>query len=240
MKCRLDIGIAGHSDYRRTRNCEEDQIKQRENRRLGDDLTVQIVVSYRIVCTIHIQVSGLGDGGDLWNAGVGPQAEGVLALVDGLRVVTVDHVRDVPVPVRLREAANGRRVVSGAEVIGPRLVVKVLAAVAEGVDARRVVVQLVPEGVVAVGHRQRARAAGELSHVAVSVVEEVADGIRPVGADQIRAPEVIGMERVALRLRRHAVAVQQEGRDLVPDPLARADAAGIVAVGRQRGKCGGK
>ena len=100
---------------------------------------------------VYIQVSTLHDCGDLRRVGIRFQAQFVLALVDLLRIVAVDAVRRVPVGVLLGEAANGRIVVSCAEIIGLRLAVKVLAAVAERVLIQRVRILLYAERIVIIG-----------------------------------------------------------------------------------------
>ena len=72
-------------------------------------------------------------------------------LIDLLRIIAVDAVRRVPVGILLGEAANGWIVVSCAEIIGLRLAVKVLAAVAERVLIQRVRILLYAERIVIVG-----------------------------------------------------------------------------------------
>lgn len=71
---------------------------------------------------------------DLRRIGVRLQAQLVLTFVDLLRIVAVDAVRRVPVGILLGEAADGRVVIPRAEVIGLRLAVEVLAAVAESAN----------------------------------------------------------------------------------------------------------
>ena len=72
-------------------------------------------------------------------------------LIDLLRIIAVDAVGRRPVGILLREAANGRIVVSCAEIVGLRLAVKVLAAVAERVLIQRVRILLYAERIVIVG-----------------------------------------------------------------------------------------
>ncbi len=98
-----------------------------------------------------MQIPALHDCYDLGNMGIGFQAQLVLPLVDLLRVVPIDHVGGVPVGILLREAAYGRIIVAGAEVVGSGFKVQVLAAVAEGVAVQGIRVLFVAEGVVVVG-----------------------------------------------------------------------------------------
>ena len=72
-------------------------------------------------------------------------------LIDLLRIIAVDAVSRRPVGILLGEAANGWIVVSGAEIIGLRLAVKVLAAVAERVLIQRVRILLDTERIVIIG-----------------------------------------------------------------------------------------
>ena len=104
-----------------------------------------------ITDTVHIQISALHDGSDLRRVGVRFQAQLILALVDLLGIVPVDRIGSRPVGILLREAANGRIVISRAEIVGLRLAVKVLAAVAERVLIQRVRILLYAERIVIVG-----------------------------------------------------------------------------------------
>ena len=72
-------------------------------------------------------------------------------LIDLLGIIAVNTVGSCPVGILLGEAANGRIVVSGAEVVGLRLAVKVLAAVAERVLIQRIRILLYAERIVIVG-----------------------------------------------------------------------------------------
>ena len=72
-------------------------------------------------------------------------------LIDLLRIIAVDAVGSCPVGILLGEAANGWIVVSGAEIIGLRLAVKVLAAVAERVLIQRIRILLYVECIVIIG-----------------------------------------------------------------------------------------
>ena len=101
-----------------------------------------------ITDTVHIQISALHDSSDLRRVGVRFQPELILALVDLLRVVAVDAVGSRPVGILLGEAAGGGIVISGAEIIGLRLAVKVLAAVAERIAIQRVRILLYAERIV--------------------------------------------------------------------------------------------
>ena len=69
-------------------------------------------------------------------------------LIDLLGIIAVNTVGSCPVGILLGEAANGRIVVSCAEVVGLRLAVKVLAAVAERVLIQRVRILLYAERIV--------------------------------------------------------------------------------------------
>ena len=104
-----------------------------------------------ITDTVHIQISALHDGSDLRRVGVRFQAQLILALVDLLGIVPVDRIGSRPVGILLREAATGRIVISRAEIVGLRLAVKVLAAVAERVLIQRVRILLYAERIVIVG-----------------------------------------------------------------------------------------
>ena len=79
-------------------------------------------------------------------------------LIDLLRIIAVDAVGRRPVGVLLGEAANGRIVVSCAEIIGLRLAVKVLAAVAERVLILRVRILLYAERIVIISPCARSSA----------------------------------------------------------------------------------
>ena len=96
--------------------------------------SIRICVIDRRISAIHIQISALHDGGDLRCIGVRFQAQLVLALVDLLGIIAVDRIGSRPVGVLLGEAADGRVVIPRAEVIGLRLAVEVLAAVAESAN----------------------------------------------------------------------------------------------------------
>ena len=74
------------------------------------------------------------DGGDLRCIGVRLQPQLILALVDLLRIVAVDRIGGRPMGVPLGEAADIGIVIPRAEVIGLRLAVEVLAAVAESAN----------------------------------------------------------------------------------------------------------
>ena len=96
--------------------------------------SIRICVIDRRISAIHIQISALHNRCDLRRIGVRLQAQLVLTFVDLLRIVAVDAVRRVPVGILLGEAADGRVVIPRAEVIGLRLAVEVLAAVAESAN----------------------------------------------------------------------------------------------------------
>lgn len=113
--------------------------------------TIWICVTGRRISAIHIQISALHDGGDLRGIGIRFQPEFIFALVDLLGIVAVDAVRRVPVGVLLGEAADGRVVVAGTEVVRPSLIVEVLAAVAEWIAIQRVRLLLDTERIVIVG-----------------------------------------------------------------------------------------
>ena len=88
---------------------------------------------------------------DLRRVGVRFQAQLILAFIDLLRIIAVDAVGSRPVGILLREAANGRIVISRAEIVGLRLAVKILAAVAERVLILRVRILLYAERIVIIG-----------------------------------------------------------------------------------------
>ena len=100
---------------------------------------------------VHIQITALHDSSDLRRVGIRFQAELILALVDLLGIVPVDRIGSRPVGILLGEAANGWIVVSCAKVVGLRLAVKVLAAVAERVLIQRVRTLLYAERIVIIG-----------------------------------------------------------------------------------------
>ena len=104
-----------------------------------------------ITDTVHIQITALHDSSDLRRVGVRFQAQFVFALIDLLRIIAVDAVSSRPVGVLLGEAADGRIVIPRTEVIGFRLAVKVLAAVAERVLIQRVRILLDTERIVIIG-----------------------------------------------------------------------------------------
>ena len=106
---------------------------------------------YWTIDAIHIQISALHDGSDLRCIGVRFQAQFVLVLIDLLRIIAVDAVSRRPVGILLREAANGRIVISRAEIVGLRLAVVILAAVAERVLIQRVRILLYAERIVIIG-----------------------------------------------------------------------------------------
>ena len=112
--------------------------------------TIWISVIDRRISAIHIQITALHDGSNLWCIGVRFQAQPILALVDLLGIIAVDAVGRRPVGILLGEAANARIVISRAEIIGLRLAVKVLAAVAERVLIQRVRILLYAERIVIV------------------------------------------------------------------------------------------
>ena len=113
--------------------------------------TIWICVTGRRISAIHIQISALHDGGDLRCIGVRLQAQLVLALVDLLGIVAVDRIGGRPVGVLLGETADVGTVISGTEIIGLRLAVEVLAAVAERVAIQRVRLLFHAERIVIVG-----------------------------------------------------------------------------------------
>ena len=98
--------------------------------------TIWICVTGRRISAIHIQISALHEGGDLRRVGIRFQAQLVLALVDLLRIVAVDAVRRVPVGVLLGKTADIGIIIPRAEVVGLRLAVVVLAAVAGRANVR--------------------------------------------------------------------------------------------------------
>ena len=113
--------------------------------------TIWICVTGRRISAIHIQISALHEGGDLRRVGIRFQAQLVLTFADLLRIVAVDAVRRVPVGVLLGEAADIGIVIPRAEVIGLRLAVEVLAAVAERIAIQRVWLLFHAERIVIVG-----------------------------------------------------------------------------------------
>ena len=116
-----------------------------------DKAAITIHVYRRITDPVHIQVSALHDSSDLRRVGIRFQAQPILALVDLLGIIAVDAVGRRPVGILLGEAANARIVMSRAEIIGLRLAVKILAAVAERVLILRVRILLYAERIVIVG-----------------------------------------------------------------------------------------
>ena len=109
------------------------------------------MVQYWISNPVHIQISALHNRRDLRCIGVRFQPKLILVLIDLLRIIAVDAVGSCPVGILLGEAANGRIVVSCAEIVGLRLAVKVLAAVAERVLIQRVRILLYAECIVIIG-----------------------------------------------------------------------------------------
>ena len=113
--------------------------------------SIRICVAGRRISAIHIQISALHDGGDLRCIGVRLQAQLVLALVDLLGIVAVDRIGGRPVGVLLGEAADIGIVIPCAEIVGLRLAVEVLAAVAERIAIQRVRLLFHAERIVIVG-----------------------------------------------------------------------------------------
>ena len=75
-------------------------------------------------------------------------------------MISIEHIPGIPVSILTEESACGRVILPGAEVIGPRLLVPVFAAVAEGViqlcGFARLVFRFVAEGVVVVVQKDAA------------------------------------------------------------------------------------
>ena len=110
-----------------------------------------VCIINRIPDPIHIQISALHDSSDLRRIGVCFQAQLILALVDLLRIIAVDAVGRRPVGILLGKTADIGIVIPRTEVIGLRLAVKVLAAVAERIRIQRVRILLYAERIVIIG-----------------------------------------------------------------------------------------
>ena len=111
----------------------------------------------------------------------------------------------------LGETADGRGIISGAQIIISGFGIQVFAAVAEGVGVEGVRVLFVAECVVVVFLVDRAVEVGGGDNVAVGVEEVVFGFIGSFPADEVDASEVAIGDGVALNLCYDVSAVQEEG-----------------------------
>ena len=77
------------------------------------DLPLCIYVLHWVINPIHIQIPGLCHCRNLWHHGVGFESQLILAFINLLGVVPVDHIGNVPVGVLLGKPAYGGIIVSG-------------------------------------------------------------------------------------------------------------------------------
>ncbi len=163
--------------------------------------------------------------------GIGFQAQFVLALVDLLGIVPVDHVGGAPVGVRLGEAAYGWVVVPGAEVIGAGFGIQILSAVTEGIAVQRVRVLFIAEGVVVVGVADGTVGIAGCDYIAVGIEKVILHFAVGLPADEVDTTQVVIRDSVILDFRHDVAAVQEEGCSEIIYPFRRADTLGVVGIG---------
>ena len=155
-------------------------------------------------------------------------------LIDLLGVITVDHVGSVPVGIFLREASNQRVIVPGTEVIETGFGVKILAAIAEGIDVLLIRATLVAKGIVIIVSGQFAVGIGQLHHVAMGVVE-----IIPGTTENEVHTSDVGVGFISGDFTDHIPAVQQIVGGGQADSTGGADSLRVVGIGDCAFSCDG-
>ena len=135
------------------------------------------------------------------------------------------------------KAPNYGIIVSGPEVVGPGLRVIGFPAVAEGVGIAGVGGLLVAEGVVLIDPGHRAGGICKLHHIPVAVVQVVPGDPALLGADQLKAPDILARDCRSLHLQHHIVAVQNIVGGDDARGLAGAQPRGSISIGNRVGAC---
>ena len=190
-----------------------------------------IIVFNWTIAAVNIQIPALAYSRDLRQHGVGSQTQYVLTCVNLLGIVPIDHVCGVPVGVLLGEAADGRIIISGAQIIISGFGVQVFAAVAEAVGVQGVGVFFVAEGVVVIFLVNGTVEVGGSDYVAVGVEEVVFGLTTACPADEVDAAQIIVGDGVVLDFGHHVAAVQEIGCPEVIHPLGCPDSLGVVGIG---------